>query len=153
MTKNLFPSQTSIINYPAQRFFLSSKQNIKFISNWSLCSRDKIKHKIKCRYILFKGVSTITTTYLLSVSMTAGTMKSSVIPPQAVPDLCSCASLPVCPCAQMATPQTTSSSTGKEATRLWPEWHASSSPSFPSWTINWFPGMWSSPQVNSWKKK
>lgn len=60
---------------------------------------------------------------------------------------------PWCVCVlllvQMATPQMTSSSTGKAASRQWRGWRASSCRSSPSSTTNWCPKTWSSQQVNA----
>lgn len=48
---------------------------------------------------------------------------------------------------QMATPRTTSSSTGEAGTAPYLEWSGSSCHSSPSWTTSSSPRMWCSPQV------
>lgn len=60
----------------------------------------------------------------------------------------SCLHVPARLSRQMATPRTTSSSTGAAGTRPSPGWRGSSSRSSPSWSTGWSRGTSSSPQVS-----
>lgn len=64
---------------------------------------------------------------------------SPVMVRQMVTPWCACVCVCACLLLQMATPQTTSSSTGREASRLWRGWHGLSCLSSPLSITSWCP--------------